>query len=527
MIANPEHPAAIPRQDANAWMQIRGVEKQFAGEVALRDINLDIRRGEVHGLVGANGAGKSTLIRCIAGVTVPDRGTITIDGTELRHGSPRASEAAGLAFIHQELNLVPHFSALENILLGAPKATRLLLIDWKTSGIAARAAAERVGIRFPLETRVSELSVAERWLVMISKALVRRANLIAMDEPTASLSAAESEQLFRIIRDLAGDGVAILYVSHRLDEVLDLCDRITVLRDGAIVDREVRGKLDKKGLVRAIIGHDVGHGEQRERRVVPRDGTPVFAARGVARGEAVKGVSFEVYPGEVFALGGLVGSGRTEVARLAIGADKLEAGHFEMNGARLDVADEAEAVSKGLALVPEERRAQGMLLDQSVAFNINLASLLQLRSVPGLPFVSAGKARGRAEHLMKQLAVKAPGAGAKISGLSGGNQQKTMIARWLRPGTKVLILDEPSRGVDVGAREEIHGAIRDLARNGVGIIVISSDVEELAILADRVVVLREGHVTGELVGDEISEARIIELSYMHGSEIGEPMEAKG
>ncbi|MBN9021387.1 MAG: sugar ABC transporter ATP-binding protein, partial [Rhizobiales bacterium] len=377
-------------------MKIRGVGKHFAGEMALRDVDLDVMRGEVHGLVGANGAGKSTLIRCLAGVTVPDSGTITIDGAELRLGSPRASEAAGLAFIHQELNLIPHFSALESMLLGAPKATRLFMIDWKTSGIAARAAAERVGIRFPLETRVSDLSVAERWLVMISKALVRRANLIAMDEPTASLSAAESEQLFRIIRDLAGDGVAILYVSHRLDEVLDLCDRITVLRDGAIVEREVRGSLDKKGLVRAIIGHDVGQGEQRERRVVPRDGTPVFAARGVARGHAVKGVSFAVYPGEVFALGGLVGSGRTEVARLAIGMDKLEAGHFEMNGKRLDVADEADAVSKGLALVPEERRAQGMLLDQSVAFNINVASLFQLRSVPGLPFVSAGKARGRA-----------------------------------------------------------------------------------------------------------------------------------
>jgi ABC-type sugar transport system ATPase subunit len=348
-----------------------------------------------------------------------------------------------------------------------------------------------------------------------------------MDEPTASLSAAESDKLFGIIRDLARDGVAILYVSHRLDEVLDLCDRITVLRDGAIVERSVRGRLDKKGLVRAIIGHDVGSGEQRKRHVAPREGTPVFAARGVARGNAVKGVSFEVFPGEVFALGGLVGSGRTEIARLAIGVDRLEAGHFEMNGKRLDIVNEADAVSKGLALVPEERRAQGIMLDQSVGFNINVASLTQLRSMSGLPFVSAGKARGRAQRLMQELSVKAPGVGARISGLSGGNQQKTMIARWLRPDTRVLILDEPSRGVDVGAREEIHEAIRELARNGVGIIVISSDVEELAILADRVVVLREGHVTGELVGDEISEARIIELSYMHGSELGDRDEQKG
>lgn len=508
-------------------MEIRGLDKHFAGEVALRDVHLDINRGEVHGLVGANGAGKSTLIRCLAGVTVPDRGTITIDGSALRQGSPQASEAAGLAFIHQELNLIPQFSALENMLLGAPKATRLFLIDWKRSGVAARAAAERVGIRFPLETRVSELSVAERWLVMISKALVRKANLIAMDEPTASLSAAESEQLFGIIRDLARDGVAILYVSHRLDEVLDLCDRITILRDGAIVEEAERGRLDKKGLVRAIIGHDVGAGEQRGRQSIARDGTPLFSARTVSRGTAVKGVSFDVYPGEVFALGGLVGSGRTEVARLALGVDRLEGGHFEMNGKPIAIADEADAVGKGIALVPEERRAQGMMLDQSVSFNINVASLFQLRSMPGLPFLSTGKTRTRAERLMKELSVKAPGAAARISGLSGGNQQKTMIARWLRPDTKVLFLDEPSRGVDVGAREEIHAAIRELARSGVGIVVISSDVEELAILADRVVVLREGHVTGELVGDDISEARIIELSYMHTSEIAGEDEAKG
>ena len=515
------------RPGVRPWMHIRGIHKHFAGEIALRDIDLDLDRGEVHGLVGANGAGKSTLIRCLAGVTVPDRGRITIDGIELRHGSPRASEAAGLAFIHQELNLIPHFSALENILLGAPKATRLFLIDWKRSGVAARTAAERVGIRFPLETRVSDLSVAERWLVMISKALVRKANLIAMDEPTASLSAAESEQLFSIIRDLARDGVAILYVSHRLDEVLDLCDRISILRDGAIVEQETRGRLDKKGLVRAIIGHDVSAGEQRKRRGISRDGTPIFSARGVARGNAVKSVSFDVYPGEVFALGGLVGSGRTEVARLALGVDQLEGGHFEMNGKRLTVVDEADAVAKGLALVPEERRAQGMMLDQSVGFNINVASLSRLRSVGALPFLSGSKSRTRAERLMNELSVKAPGVGAKISALSGGNQQKTMIARWLRPDTRVLILDEPSRGVDVGAREEIHDAIRALAQNGVGIIVISSDVEELAILADRVVVLREGQVTGELVGDDISEARIIELSYMHGSELAGATEGKG
>jgi ribose transport system ATP-binding protein/L-arabinose transport system ATP-binding protein len=481
----------------------------------------------VLGLVGAIGAGTSTLIRCLAGVTVPDRGRVTIEGQDLKLGSPSAAEAAGLAFIHQELNLVPHFSALENMLLGAPKVTRMFLIDWKRSSVRARAAAERIGIEFPLETRASELSVAERWLVMICKALIRDANLIAMDEPTASLSAEESNRLFSIIRDLAADGVAILYVSHRLDEVLDLCDRITVLRDGRIVDQAMRGSLDKRGLVRAIIGHDIGSGEERTPTTIRRDRTPIFSARGVARAPAVNGVSFDVFEGEILALGGLVGAGRTEVARLALGVDRIERGHFELKGERLSIADEADAVSKGIALVPEERRAQGMMLGESVGFNVNIASLSSLQWIPGLPFLSSAKERDRAERLIGELHIKTPGPGAKISSLSGGNQQKTMIARWLRPNTKVLILDEPSRGVDVGAREEIHNAIRALAQSGVGIIVISSDVEELAILADRVVVLREGHVTGELVGDEITEARIIELSYLHTSEISGAGQSKG
>lgn len=497
----------------DVWMRIRGLTKSFAGELALDHADLDIGRGKVHGLVGANGAGKSTLIRCLAGVTYPDAGSVTIAGEELQKGSPRASERAGLAFIHQELNLIPHFSALQNMLLGARKVTRFGMIDWQRSGVAARAAADRVGIRFPLDTKVSELSVAQRWLVMIGKALTRDANMIAMDEPTASLSAPESEQLFSIIRDLSAQGVAILYVSHRLEEVLDLCDRITVLRDGRIVSEAERGALDKKGLVNAIIGHSVHVPGERDRFAADRSEQPIFSARDVTWKHAVKGVSLDLYKGEVLALGGLVGAGRTELAHLAAGLTRLEGGHFELNGNRLGVAGVPEAVRAGIALVPEERRSQGLMLQQSVGFNINISTLKLLRAVPGLPFVSDKKARRQAENLIDHLHIKTPGAEAKIGGLSGGNQQKALIARWLNAGTKVLILDEPSRGVDVGAREEIHDAIRTLARSGVGILVISSDVEELALLADRVLVMREGHITGELTGADITEARIIELSY--------------
>ncbi len=405
------------------------------------------------------------------------------------------------------------------MLLGVRKVTRFGLIDWKRSSLRARAAAERVGMHFPLETRVSELSVAERWLVMIGKALTRDASLIAMDEPTASLSGPESEKLFSIIRDLSRQGVAILYVSHRLEEVLDLCDRITVLRDGRIVDRAVRGRLDKKGLVRAIIGHDIRSPEDREHFTADKSGKPIFSVRDVAWRDSVKGVRFDVFPGEVLALGGLVGAGRTELAHLAAGVQRPDAGHFELDGKRLDLANEAEAVEAGVALVPEERRSQGLMLQHSVGYNINIASLANLRSIPALPFLSTSKGRRQAEGLVERLSIKTSSIDTKISSLSGGNQQKALIARWLNRGIRLLILDEPSRGVDVGAREEIHGAIRALARSGVGIILISSDVEELAILADRVLVMREGRITGELTGRDVTEARIIELSY-HNAETG-------
>jgi len=502
------------QSNSDAWLQVREFSKHFGGARALSEVDIDIHRGEVHGLVGANGAGKSTLIRSLAGVITPDSGTLTIDGVETRIARPSDAEAAGLGFIHQELNLVPHFDSVQNILLGAPKVKRFGMVDWKASRKVAYEAAERIGVQFPLDRRVDELSVAERWLVMISKALARDAAMIAMDEPTASLSDAESQQLFTVVRDLAADGVAILYVSHRLDEVLDLSDRITVFRDGRVTETALRGDLDKRGLIRAIVGREVAAATRPEARVVDRV-DPIFEAKAVSRGRMVKDVSFQLYKGEVLGLGGLVGAGRTEVARLAFGADKLEGGSFELQGELLPPNSIPVAVGKGIGLVPEERRSEGLMLEKSVAYNMNIAVLKSLRSVPGLPFLSSARSRSRAQDLITQLSIKTPGPGARIGGLSGGNQQKALLARWLTPDIKVLFLDEPSRGVDIGARQEIHSAIRKLADDGIGAIVISSDVEELAVLCDRIVVLCEGVVSGELVGDDITEQRIIELSYSH------------
>jgi len=511
------------QDDSEAWLKVVQLSKHFGGARALSAVDLDIHRGEVHGLVGANGAGKSTLIRSLAGITAPDEGSILIDGEEVKISTPKDAENAGFAFIHQELNLVPHFSAVQNILLGAPKVTRAGFIDWKRSRRAAVAAAERVGARFSLDRRVDELSVAERWLVMISKALVRNASMIAMDEPSASLSDVEAHQLFAVVRDLAASGVAILYVSHRLDEVLDLSDRITVFRDGRVTDRAVRGQLDKRGLIKAIVGRDIVAPERTRRSSLRLSDRPIFEAVSVCRGRAVRGVSFQAYPGEILGLGGLVGAGRTEVARLAFGADKIESGGFLIDDKPLVASSVARAVQQGMALVPEERRSQGLILEKSVSYNMNIAVLRSLRTIRGLPFVSSTKSKARALEMVKLLSVKTGSINEPIAGLSGGNQQKALIARWLTPSVKVLFFDEPSRGVDIGARQEIHQAIRDLADRGVGTIVISSDVEELAILCDRIVVMREGEVSGELSGDDVTEANIIELSYAPVEELqGDP-----
>jgi ribose transport system ATP-binding protein len=508
--------------DTVPLLEVTGLSKHFGGARALSDVSLKIHRGAVHGLVGANGAGKSTLIRCLAGVIAPDEGEIRLNGNPVTIGSPRAAEQAGLAFIHQELNLVPHFSSLENILLGARKDTRLGLINWRESRKAAQAAASRIGMTFSLDKRVDELSVAEQWMVMISKALVSNSAMIAMDEPTASLSDTESQRLFRVVRDLAASGVAILYVSHRLDEVLDLSDRITVFRDGRVTHNARRGELDKRGLIRAIVGQDVETIE-RTPKVAQLDAVPdvVFEAVGVTRLPAVKDVSFQVRAGEVLGIGGLVGAGRTELARLATGADRLDSGSFRLHGKPIDTRSVYSAVRAGVGLVPEERRSQGLMLDKSVAFNMNVGVLRSLRAIAALPFLSTGKLRRRSRSLMDRLQVKARSTTEPVRSLSGGNQQKVLIARWLTPRVKVLFLDEPSRGVDIGARHEIHQAIRDLADTGVGTVVISSDVEELSMLCDRVVVLCEGRLTGELSGDAITEEALIELSYAHTVSSGE------
>ena len=500
------------------FIRVVGLEKHYGGAYALKGVDIDLREGEVHGLIGANGAGKSTLIRALAGLVQPDGGRIEIEGRPVALSGPEEAGRHGLSFIHQELNLVPQFNALQNITLGLPKATHFGLIDWRATRREAERVAAQIGIGFRLETPTARLSTADRWLVTIGKALMRRARMIVMDEPTASLSAKEADRLFQIIRDLRADGVGILYVSHRLDEILELGDRVTTFRDGMKAMEAPRAGLTRGALVRAIVGERSVEAAAPAPAAARSAGDVVLSLRDLKRGPAVRGVSFDLREGEVLALAGLVGAGRTETVRMIFGADQPESGEIHLRGRKFQPRSPAEAVKAGVALVPEERRAQGLVLGLSVALNANLASLGGASPLPGVPLFSPAVAERRGRTISQRLSIKHPGLRSPVNALSGGNQQKVVIGKWLLNDPQLLILDEPSRGVDVGARTEIHRIIRELNDSGVAVLLVSSDIEELPGLCDRVLVMVEGRIAGELQGPAITRDAILHLCYSHAED---------
>ena len=509
--------AKPPSEDRSTpVIDVTGLQKSFGGVRALKGVALKIHPGEVHGLVGANGAGKSTLIKILAGLETPDEGSVAIAGTPVSIANPQQATALGLSFIHQELNLVPHFTAIQNMTLGLPKPTRLGLINWGKLKAEAASVTQRLGIGFSLDTPISELSVAEQWLLSIGRALVRRSRFIAMDEPTASLSAAESEKLFAVIKTLADEGIAVLYVSHRLEEVLALCDNFTVFKDGERVLYKSRQEMTKAKLVRAIVGGELSDAP-KHKAALADPGKAVLELNRLSRLPRVKDVSLQVRGGEVLGLAGLVGAGRTELARLIFGADALEEGEMRLGGQPFSPSSPHEAVEQGVVLVPEERRSEGLVLDQSVAFNLNLPYLRPTRLIPGLPLTGVHQSNQRAQTIIDRLGIKTGSAATPVRQLSGGNQQKVVIGKWLTRTPKVLILDEPSRGVDIGARSEIHKVIRSLAQEGSAVIVISSDDDELPELCDRIVVMVEGRVAGELSGNDIRKENILQLNYSQAS----------
>ena len=495
---------------APACLEMAGISKHFGGAKALDDVSIMVHPGRVLALCGANGAGKSTLVRILAGVERADAGEITVLGARATIHSPQAATRLGLGFIHQELNLVPKFTAFQNIAMGADNRRRSGVLDLRGLRRKALEVQERIGAHVPLDAKVDELSVSDRWMVSLARSMMRDARIVAMDEPTASFTQEEAERLYGIIDELKADGVGVIYISHRLEEVLRVADDVTVLRNGRLVGSFDAGALDLAKLTHHIVGRNVEQVAHRASDADPISAPEVLSVDGLTRRPAVRDVSFAVHRGEILGMAGLVGAGRTELARLIIGADPHTSGSLTLGGKPYHPKSPFDAIKAGVALVPEERRSQGLILRNTVSANLNMASLRH--DATRLGTFSPRRAARIAREAVVRFGIKTPSVKQVVGELSGGNQQKIVVSKYVLAGPKVLILDEPTVGVDVGARGEIYDIIRDLAADGTAIVMISSDFEELAI-CDRVLVMRQGAITAVVPSELATKDHLTALCF--------------
>jgi len=494
-------------------LTMSGIVKQFPGVRALDGVDLDVLPGEVHCLLGQNGAGKSTLIKVLAGAHQPDEGTIAWKGELVRLANPQAAMGRGIATIYQELDLVDGLTVAENVYLGHELAT----VGISRRGEAMRATArllDRLGHpEITPGTEVGSLSAAGKQIVSMARALSHDVKLIVMDEPSAVLDQEEVARLFTVIRDLTRDGVAVIYISHRLEEIREIGDRVTVLKDGRTVATGLPAKETPTAeVIRLMTGRTVEYVFPPRRRE-PASGEPILRVSDLSRQGEFRGVAFDVHPGEVVGLAGLVGSGRSEILETVYGARRAQRGTVVVDGKRLRNGSVAAAVSAGVGLCPEERKSQGLLLGESVVSNVTLASLARFANAS---FVSRSAEATATAEQVQALDIRPSDPQREARTLSGGNQQKVVLARWLLKGCRVLLLDEPTRGVDVGARSELYALIRRLADDGVAVVLVSSEVPEVLGLADRVLVIREGRVVHEGPAHDIDEHRVLDL-VMEGS----------
>ena len=487
---------AVPR------VELRGISKSFGATAALTAVSMDIRAGEIHGLVGENGAGKSTLVKILGGVHPPDAGTILLDGVATHIGDPAAARALGVAVVHQEPRLFPDLSVAENVFLASPPMRRFGSIAWGEMRRAASALFEELDVRMDVGAPVRGLSMADQQLIEIAKALSVDARVLVLDEPTASLSAHEVERLFSIVRRTRDRGVAVLFVSHRLDEVFALCDRATVFRDGRHVVTAPTASLTTADLVRHMVGRAVTLFPKGEAPI----GDVLLEVRNLAGANAFRDVSFTVRAGEILGFAGLVGAGRTEIARVLFGIERATSGEVHLAGQVVHFTSPSEALGAGIAYVPEDRHQDGLVLGFSIAENVTLPILTRL--FPRL-FVRRAAERNLASGYAERLRVRMTGIDQLVEALSGGNQQKVVIAKWLATKPRVLILDEPTRGVDIGAKVEVHRIVSELAASGLGIILISSDLPEVLAMSDRILVLHEGRVSAEISRADATEEAVM------------------
>ncbi|BAS28078.1 sugar ABC transporter ATP-binding protein [Limnochorda pilosa] len=487
-------------------LELRRITKRFPGVLALSDVSFDLHPGEVHCIVGENGAGKSTLIKVMSGIHLPDEGEIRIDGRSVVLDSPRRARESGVATIHQELQYVPGLSIAENLFLGREYTTRWRTIDWTRMWREAGAVLQQVGLTHSPRTPMAALSIAHKQLVEIARAVAMNGRVLIMDEPTSSLTAAEIEELYRIIESMRQAGVGVVFISHRLEDVRRIADRVTVLRDGRrVVTVEDGRSVRSDDLIRWMAGETLPLSRTAAGR---RIGQAVLRVENVTRRGLVHDVSFTLKRGEILGFAGLVGSGRTELMRSIFGADPMDSGRIELDNRTLRLRGAWDAVRHGIGFLPEDRKGQGLMLDLPVRFNVTLAGLRQLAKSGR---IDLQRERRIVDRFVGELRIKTPGVEWPVRYLSGGNQQKVVIARWLLTESRVLIFDEPTRGVDVAGKAEIHRWILRLAEQGLGIIVVSSEIPELLDICDRILVMRDGRIAGELKGQNATKEDILRL----------------
>jgi ABC-type sugar transport system ATPase subunit len=500
-----------------AILKIRGISKNYPGVRALQEVSFDVERGSIHAIMGENGAGKSTLMQIIAGAQPPSAGTLEFDGHEVHFSSPADAQAIGIAIVYQELNLSPNLSVAENIFLGSEPRIGRAFVDRQTQRAKSTEILDRLGIHFDPDTLVGRLTVGQQQLVEICKSLVRSPRLLIFDEPTSSLSEADAEILFRVIHDLKAHGVTMLYISHRFPEVFANCDAVTVLRDGKHVKTLPMKSTRESEVVSLMVGRELLAFHRQE--PAPSQEV-VFEVRGLTKRHQYRDVSFKIHKGEIVAMAGLIGAGRSEVALGVFGCPPPDSGEVLVQNRPVQIRGAQDAMRAGIALAPEDRKSTGLVLGASVGTNVSMAVLPRLARAQ---FIDHKAERSLIQSFVGRLNIRTPSHEQKVGFLSGGNQQKVMLAKWLAVQPKCLIVDEPTRGVDVGTKAEIYALFDELARAGVPILMISSDLPEVLALADRIVVMRHGHVAGELNRAEASEEKIMHLAAL-GSEAEQPVE---
>jgi ribose transport system ATP-binding protein len=494
---------------AELLVEMTGISKSFPGVHALDDCRFELRPGEVHALVGENGAGKSTLMKVLSGIYKRDAGTIKVKGVEVEITSPRAAQDLGISIIHQELNLMGHLTVAQNIFIGRePRGAAPFLLDEKTLNAKARELFETLHLKLDPRARVSSLAVAQQQMVEIAKALSFSSAVLIMDEPTAALTDTEIDELFRIIRHLRDQGKGIVHISHRLEELKQISNRITVMRDGRFIATVNTADAEIQQIISMMVGRTVF--EATPELPEQRDPNVVLEVKGLNLGRQVRDISFSLHRGEILGIAGLVGAGRTEVVRAIFAADRPESGQVTINGKQVVIHGPSDAVHHGIAYLSEDRKRYGLALGMDVELNTVLASLRRFAN--GFGWVRTGATRKQALEQVQALAIKTPSIRQRVKNLSGGNQQKVVIAKWLTADTDILIFDEPTRGIDVGAKSEIYRLLNDLAKQGKSIIMISSELPEVLRMSHRILVMCEGRITGELSSAEATQEKIMTLA---------------